>query len=64
MPQRFRAAALGFALVAALGLGACSNDKDLADASAFGEGPRPRAARRTSSSISATGFSSSRTPPT
>jgi len=38
MPQRFRAAALGFALVAALGLGACSNDKDLADASAFGAG--------------------------
>lgn len=38
MPQRFRAAALGLALVAALGLGACSNDKDLADASAFGAG--------------------------
>ena len=38
MPQPFRAAALGLVLVAAVGLGACSNDKDLADASAFGAG--------------------------
>ena len=49
MPQRLRAEqrhrarglralGLGLALTAALGLGACSNDKDLADASAFGAG--------------------------
>ncbi|MDP4021645.1 peptidoglycan-associated lipoprotein Pal [Methylobacterium sp. NEAU 140] len=33
-----RTAALGLALCAALGLGACSNDKNLADASALGGG--------------------------
>jgi peptidoglycan-associated lipoprotein len=33
-----RAAALGLALCAALGLGACSKDSSLADASAFGAG--------------------------
>ena len=38
MPQRFRALALSLSVCAALGLGACSNDKDLADASAFGAG--------------------------
>ncbi|MCJ2013468.1 peptidoglycan-associated lipoprotein Pal [Methylobacterium sp. J-076] len=36
--RRLRAAALGLSVFAALGLGACSKDSDLADASAFGGG--------------------------
>ncbi len=35
-PSRLRAASLGLALCAALSVAACSNDKDLADASGFG----------------------------
>ncbi|WP_375462700.1 peptidoglycan-associated lipoprotein Pal [uncultured Methylobacterium sp.] len=40
MPRsaRLRAASLGLALCAALAVSACSSDKDLADASAFGAG--------------------------
>lgn len=38
MTRRLRAAALGFSVIAALGLGACSKDSDLADASAYGAG--------------------------
>ncbi|GJE55176.1 MULTISPECIES: peptidoglycan-associated lipoprotein Pal [Methylobacterium] len=37
-PARFRALPLAVALCAALSVAACSNDKDLADASAFGAG--------------------------
>ncbi|WP_336485258.1 peptidoglycan-associated lipoprotein Pal [Methylobacterium nigriterrae] len=37
-PARLRVLPLAAALIAALGLAACSNDKDLADASAFGAG--------------------------
>ncbi len=36
--RHLRAVALGITVCAALGLGACSNDKDLADASGFGAG--------------------------
>ena len=35
-PSRLRAVSLGLALCAALSVAACSNDKDLADASGFG----------------------------
>ena len=37
-PARFRGLSLTLALCAALGLGACSKDSDLADASGFGAG--------------------------
>ena len=39
-PARFRGLSLTLALCAALGLGACSKDQDLADASGFGAGGR------------------------
>lgn len=38
IPARFRGLSLTLALCAALGLGACSKDSDLADASGFGAG--------------------------
>ena len=44
-PARFRGLSLTLALCAALGLGACSKDSDLADASGFGAGGSGGAAR-------------------
>ncbi|MEZ0251354.1 MAG: peptidoglycan-associated lipoprotein Pal [Methylobacteriaceae bacterium] len=44
-PARFRGLSLTLALCAALGLGACSKDSDLADASGFGAGGPGGAAR-------------------
>lgn len=41
-PARIRGLSLTLALCAALGLGACTNDKDLADASGFGAGGAAR----------------------